>query len=133
MVGSAAVKGRLPRVPIAWTSPDGVAWHRQEVPGSDGFTDLERVIRTPEGLLAAGIRGDEFGAWERIDGTWHRLGLFGALDPDRRAGPYVSGLTQFGCPVLRLDQQRDELRAVGLERRPRVAAGPDADQPDHRR
>ena len=100
VVGSAAVKGRLPRVPMAWTSPDGEAWHRQEVPGSDGFTDLERVIRTPEGLLAAGLRGDEFGTWERADGTWHRLGTFGALDPDRRAGPYVSGLTQFGARVF---------------------------------
>jgi len=100
VVGSAAVKGRLPRVPMAWTSPDGEAWHRQEVPGSDGFTDLERVIRTPEGLLAAGLRGDEFGTWERVDGTWHRLGTFGALDPDRRAGPYVSGLTQFAARVF---------------------------------
>lgn len=101
VVGSAAVKGRLPRVPMAWTSPDGEAWHRQEVPGSDGFTDLERVIRIPGGdLLAAGIRGDEFGTWQRIDGTWKRLGLFGELDPDRRAGPYVSGLTEAGSQIF---------------------------------
>lgn len=95
-VGSAAVKGRLPRVPMAWTSPDGQAWHRQEVPGSDGFTDLERVINTGDGLLAAGIRGDEFGTWTRVDGTWKRLGTFARLDPDRRAGPYVSALTPAG-------------------------------------
>jgi hypothetical protein len=96
VVGSAAVKGRLPRVPMAWTSPDGVSWHRQEVPGSDGFTDLERVIKVDDGLLAAGIRGEEFGTWTRVDGTWKRLGTFGELDPDRRAGPYVSALSRAG-------------------------------------
>jgi hypothetical protein len=79
----------------------GEAWHRQEVPGSDGFTDLERVIRIPGGdLLAAGIRGDEFGTWQRVDGTWKRLGLFGELDSDRRAGPFVSGLTEAGSQVF---------------------------------
>jgi hypothetical protein len=100
VVGSASVKGRLPRVPMAWTSPDGEAWHRQEVPGSDGFTDLERVINVQDGLLAAGIRGDEFGTWQRVDGTWKRLGLFGTLDPDRRAGPFVSALTPAGAQVF---------------------------------
>jgi len=100
VVGSAAIKGRLPRVPMAWTSPDGEHWHRQEVPGSDGFTDLERVIRTQDGLLAAGIRGDEFGTWERVEGTWKRLGTFGALDPDRRAGPYVSAIAESGSQLF---------------------------------
>ena len=47
VVGSASVTGRLPRVPMAWTSPDGESWHREDVPESDGFTDLERVIQVP--------------------------------------------------------------------------------------
>ena len=94
VVGSAAVNGRLPRVPMAWTSPDGESWQRQEVPGSGDFTDLERVIKVEDHLLAAGSAGDEFGTWSRVDGTWKPLGTFAALDPDRRAGPFVSGLTE---------------------------------------
>ena len=100
VVGSASVTGRLPRVPMAWTSPDGETWQREEVPESDGFTDLERVIRDDDGLLAAGLRGDEFGTWQRVDGTWEAFGTFGALDPDRRAAPFVSGLTEAGSHVF---------------------------------
>ena len=85
---------------MAWTSPDGESWQREEVPESDGFTDLERVIQVPDGLLAAGLRGDEFGTWQRVDGTWDAFGAFGALDPDRRAAPFVSGLTEAGSQVF---------------------------------
>jgi hypothetical protein len=58
------------------------------------------VIRDDDGLLAAGIRGDEFGTWRRVDGTWEAFGRFSALDPDLRAAPFVSGLTEAGSQVF---------------------------------
>ncbi len=100
VVGSASVQGQLARVPMAWTSPDGETWQREEVPESDLFADLERVIQVQGDLLAAGIRGEEFGTWQRVDGTWAELGTFGALDPDGGAAPFVSGLTEAGSQVF---------------------------------
>jgi hypothetical protein len=58
------------------------------------------VIQVDDGVLAGGILGDEFGTWQRADGTWEPLGTFGSLDPDRRAAPFVSGLTDAGSQVL---------------------------------
>jgi hypothetical protein len=93
VVGRAALPGRISPVPMAWTSPDGLRWQRQEVrPGTDGYADLERVIRVDDDVLAAGIRGERFGTWRRANGRWKAHATFGALDQGGSGAPFVSGL-----------------------------------------
>jgi hypothetical protein len=92
VVGGGNEAGTLDRQPLAWTSPDGRAWERTEVPGTDGFDDLERVLATPDGLVALGLRGDGFGAWLRTEDGWEAASGFGSVPDDSRASPFVSSL-----------------------------------------
>jgi hypothetical protein len=93
VVGRAEAPGRTTPVPLAWVSPDGRRWTRQQVPSdSAGFADLERVARDDDDLLAVGIRGDRFGSWRRTGGRWRATESFGALDPDGTGARFVSGL-----------------------------------------
>ncbi len=95
MVGSVGREGRGGLLaPQAWSSPDGATWRREEVPATDDFGDLERVVARDDATVAAvGLRGDGFGAWDRdADGAWTLGPAFGALDPDRTAAPSVAGL-----------------------------------------
>ncbi|MCW2852902.1 MAG: hypothetical protein JWM84_2566 [Nocardioides sp.] len=100
VVGSGQVEGRVNRVPMAWVSPDGRAWARQAVPTSDGFTDLERVARTDDGLLAVGLRDDRFGTWRRDGTTWTAAESFGRLDPDGQAFTGAASLATAGDRAL---------------------------------
>lgn len=100
VVGSASIPGRVPRVPVAWTSPDGLTWTREEVPTGDGFGALERVAAVGDDLVAVGLRDDGFGAWVRADGDWEQADAFGRLDPDRVAAPTVSGLVSLDDALL---------------------------------
>lgn len=93
LVGRAAVTGRIPQVPQAWVSRDGTDWTRQEVPpDTDGFADLERVVRQGTGLLAVGIRDRRFGTWRRNGDHWSATGSFGRLAEGSTGAPFVSGL-----------------------------------------
>jgi hypothetical protein len=92
-VGYAQVTGQVAPVPVAWASTDGLRWTRQKVPpATRDFADLERVVPLDDRMLAVGIRGNRFGAWERVSGTWRAAAAFGRLDPDRSSAPDVSGL-----------------------------------------
>jgi hypothetical protein len=92
VVGGGNADGTLDREPVEWTSPDGRAWTRGEVPGTGDFDDLERVVPTGDGLVALGLRGDAFGAWRRRDGGWERAADFGALPADATRSPFVASL-----------------------------------------
>lgn len=95
VVGRVQVPGRVSPVPMAWTSPDGRSWQRQEVPpGTDGFADLERVESTDQGMVAIGIRGRTFGCWRRTDGRWVARQTFGRIVPG--GASFVTGLVTSG-------------------------------------
>jgi hypothetical protein len=101
VVGRTEETGRISPVPQAWVSTDGFRWSRQDVPSStDGFADLERVVRQGDGLLAAGIRDRRFGTWRRSDGKWRASESFGALDRHGTGAPFVSGLATAGGTVV---------------------------------
>ncbi|GAA4596759.1 hypothetical protein GCM10023107_38800 [Actinoplanes octamycinicus] len=61
----------------AWTSVDGRRWDRLDPPAAEGFTELQRLVRDGDDVLAAGPRGTAFGAWRLHDGVWRELGTFG--------------------------------------------------------
>ena len=127
LVGRAAVPGRLGPVPLAWTSSDGTRWLREPVPAGDRqYADLQRVAATGRGLVAVGIRGERFGAWTRRDDRWQLGKAFGALDPDRRGAPFVSGLaaTADGAVVSVSDGTRFRLWAQDASGRWRPVATP---------
>jgi hypothetical protein len=92
VVGGGNEAGTLDRQPLEWTSPDGRTWERAEVPGTDGFDDLERVLPTDDGLVALGLRGDGFGAWLRDDDGWEAASDFGSIPDDSRSSPFVATL-----------------------------------------
>jgi hypothetical protein len=79
MVGGYLPVGRIDRDPMAWSSPDGVSWQRLTVPGDPvAYDELQRVAVTGDGLLAVGLRGQQFGAWRAAPDGWHAAGTFGA-------------------------------------------------------
>jgi hypothetical protein len=93
VVGSGTVPGRIPRVPLSWTSNDGKTWQRQPVPQTPEFEDMQRVLPYKGELYAVGLRGNGFGAWQQKPGEQWRAGsAFGALDSAGRAAPFIGGL-----------------------------------------
>jgi hypothetical protein len=100
VVGSGLVKGQVAQVPMAWVSPDGAAWKRQQVPHGKGYSDLQRITRYRDDVLAAGIDGERFAVWLRDGGRWRRLGGFGGMDANGSASAFVSGLTVAGSGVV---------------------------------
>ena len=100
VVGSATTPGRLPRVPMSWRSEDGRAWQREEVPATEEFNDLERVVSLGDRLVAVGIRGDGFGTWQRHGDGWRTGERFGDLDDDGSASPFVSALAVTGDQLV---------------------------------
>lgn len=90
LVGNGALTGRVPRIPLAWTSEDGAHWQRQPLTYTDEYSDLQRVIRHGDGLVAAGARGASFAAWRRVDGSWQPAGRFGSTAG--HGSSFVSGL-----------------------------------------
>ncbi|HEU5109152.1 MAG TPA: hypothetical protein VFT95_11455, partial [Micromonosporaceae bacterium] len=70
---------RIDRDPLAWTSPDGLRWTREDVPQTDEYEEFQRVVREPGGdAVAVGLRGRTFGAWRRGDDGWAAAARFGA-------------------------------------------------------
>jgi hypothetical protein len=93
VVGRVETPGRVAPAPLAWTSPDGVTWARQDVPaGTDGFGDLERVARDGAGLVAVGLRDQRFGVWHRSGDHWTVGEAFGSFAHDVTGAAYVTGL-----------------------------------------
>lgn len=78
--------------PMAWTSPDGTRWRREEVPDDSHYADLQRVVRGGRGLVAAGIRDDRFATWRRTGEVWRAGEAFGSLPAGARGARHVSGL-----------------------------------------
>lgn len=92
VVGGGNARSTLDRQPVAWVSRDAASWQRLEVPGSEDFDDLERVVAVGDGLVALGLRGDAFGAWRREEGDWSMGAAFGVLPEEARRSPFVSSL-----------------------------------------
>jgi hypothetical protein len=108
VVGSAAIRGQVPRVPMAWTSTDSQTWVREEVPTGDGFNDLEQAATLGSDVLAVGLRGDTFGVWRRHDGEWSKDEAFGRVDQSASGSASVSGL------VVRDDGSDDPLALTAV-------------------
>jgi hypothetical protein len=89
-VGGIIGKGRIDRDPMAWTSPDGRTWTRVEVPGTEEYDELQRVVVADDTPVAVGLRGRAFGAWRREGDGWAAAGGFGA--PAGSGVPAVRGL-----------------------------------------
>jgi hypothetical protein len=92
VVGGGNARSTLDRQPVVWVSADARSWDRLEVPGSEEFDDLERVVAVDEDLVALGLRGDAFGVWHRDDDSWGMGETFGTLPEDARSSPFVSSL-----------------------------------------
>lgn len=92
VVGGGNERGSLDREPVTWVSDNAESWERVEVPGSEDFDDLERVIGVEAGVLALGLSGDGFGVWRRDGDDWRRGDVFGALPEESRRSPFVSSL-----------------------------------------
>lgn len=102
LVGAGSRIGhRLDQDPLAWTSPDGLAWTAQDVPAREGFEDLHRVVALDDRtVVAVGRSGDTFAAWLREDGTWSDAVAFGAISDDWRGTPYVASLARTPLGLL---------------------------------
>jgi hypothetical protein len=81
VVGSGQRGGRVGSDPLAWRSAENGRWQRVAVDGTAGdrYRVLQRVIADGDGLVAAGVDGDRFGAWTLRTGTWRPAGRFGSL------------------------------------------------------
>jgi hypothetical protein len=79
-VGSAMPAGNpLTRQALAWRSPDGLHWTREQVPVDGEDADIEAVVPYGDGLLALGVRGGTFGAWLDSAAGWRAVARFGSL------------------------------------------------------
>ncbi len=96
VVGGGNARSTLDREPVVWMSGDAVSWERSEVPGSDAFDDLERVVAVTGDLVALGLRGDTFGVWRRRGDVWSMGEAFGVLPDEARRSPFVSSLVTSG-------------------------------------
>jgi hypothetical protein len=88
--GSYAPGGGARRQPQVWRSPDGTHWASDPVPVPDADAEIQALTSTPTGLLAAGVDGTAFGAWQDEDAGWRFTGAFGKLGGT--ALPRVTGL-----------------------------------------
>lgn len=79
-VGGIGRIGRVERDPVAWVSRDGRGWRRQEVPGTSGYDELQRVAVVDGHRIAVGPRGTTFGAWRDDGSGWVVAGRFGSAE-----------------------------------------------------
>ncbi len=113
VVGSGQRKDRVPRIPLAWSSADGRIWALEEVPYGEENSTLERATTTPDGVLAVGLMGDGFGAWERTGREWTRESSFGDFVDDSTGTAYVNSLSSHGALILAAVSDREALRLFG--------------------
>ncbi|MEV4809931.1 hypothetical protein [Micromonospora avicenniae] len=105
VVGAVLPAGGAALSPLAWTSSDGVAWRRAELPAPGGRGQAQRVVSVGGAVVAVGPVGDGFVAWRTAadpvaDGAaerWRRAGAFAATGPGVAA---VAGLTAVGPGLL---------------------------------
>lgn len=101
VVGRVETPGRIAPTPLAWTSSDGRTWTRQPVPsGTEGFADLERVVRDGDDLVAVGLRDQGFGVWRRSGDRWSVGPAFGSFAMDVTGAAYVTGLAAHGDTLV---------------------------------
>jgi hypothetical protein len=79
-VGGAAVHDSLDEQAAVWLTADGTTWTRDDPPAAAGYNEIQRVVRDGDDLVAAGVRGTQFGLWRRHAGTWTAEAAFGG-DP----------------------------------------------------
>lgn len=92
--GSGRRVGRADRDPVVWASADGVRWRRLVLPATGEDEAVQRLVRVPAGVLALGVRGGGFAAWQWTgrDGLptagdeWQATGRFGATGTGAVAG-----------------------------------------------
>jgi hypothetical protein len=90
-VGSAVpADNPLIRRALAWRSPDGLHWTREQVPADAGDADIEAAAPYGDDLLALGIRDGAFGAWLDSAAGWRAVARFGNLGG--LALPQITGL-----------------------------------------
>ncbi|RGC67068.1 hypothetical protein C5N14_20570 [Micromonospora sp. MW-13] len=100
VVGSLLPAGGAALAPLAWTSADGRAWRRAELPTPDGRGRAQRVVLLDGEPVAVGPVRDGFAAWRPAAAgpvgesspsgppagsgraaQWRRVGGFGAAGP----------------------------------------------------
>lgn len=86
VVGAVLPAGGAALAPLAWTSADGRAWRRAELPAPDGRGQAQRVASVGGAVVAVGPVRDGFGVWRLAGDRWRRVGGFGT------AGPGVSSV-----------------------------------------
>lgn len=80
LVGGIVRAGRTERDPLAWTSADGVRWQRVDLPATEEYEELQRVVLLDGLPVAVGLRGTGFGAW-RVAGPVGSPGPVGSAGP----------------------------------------------------
>ena len=102
LVGAGARTGEhLDQDPLAWTSPDGLAWTPEPMPAEPVSEDVHRVVALADGrLLAVGRSDDTFAAWIRDDDGWQESTAFGEIAESWRGAPYVASLARTSAGVL---------------------------------
>ncbi|WP_159079459.1 hypothetical protein [Plantactinospora sp. BC1] len=110
LVGGIVRAGRTDRDPLAWTSPDGRRWQRLDLPATDEYEELQRVVLLGGTPVAVGLRGGAFGAWRGAAASaggpsagpgssgWSAVGRFGAAG--QGGVPRVRALTTAGDRLL---------------------------------
>jgi len=85
VVGGGQRTGRTERDPVVWTSADGAAWTRTELPGDTTYEEMQRAALLGDEVIAVGLRGATFGTWRGSGGRWAAAGRFGATGATGRA------------------------------------------------
>ncbi|WP_213011744.1 hypothetical protein [Paractinoplanes toevensis] len=91
--GRWAVFGSADGQAAAWVG--GAGWAREYPPTEEGVTEIQRVVRQGDEVVAAGIHDTEFQLWHRRGGTWTAGETFGG-DPAGVRSLTIAG----GRPVL---------------------------------
>lgn len=78
VAGSLRPPGRIDGDPMAWTSPDGVAWSRMPVPGTEQHEEIQRLAAVDGAVFGLGVKGDTFATWRLEGDEWTPAGDFGA-------------------------------------------------------
>ncbi len=119
LVGSVfPLDGHAARAPLAWTSGDGVHWHRVALPAPGEDAELQRAVPDGDGLLVLGIRGAGFGVW-RASGSggdpagWRTVSRFGAFHGTGLPGVTALATSDGRAYAVVADGERYQLWASG--------------------